>query len=285
LKNTCDPDDLRSIKPTASKSASRSSNVQFLRVLLTLARRRSTRLEPLNQRPYDTACSIRKQQALFSLAGAKAPQNGCPLERARIPRPAVQRKARYGRDFSTALVCTMTLYTRAQALAGVLAGTLVASVRPARADEPSTVPANASLGTLLRARTWINGTPTRESLRGQVVLVDVFTFDCINCKNITPNLRTLARTKRDGLTIVGIHSPETPYERDHAQVVRHLGLLGVTWPVAVDNDFALWKAYGIEYWPTQMIFDRRGKLRKVVEGDSQDVAVDAAVNALLRESA
>ena len=180
---------------------------------------------------------------------------------------------------------TMTSFTRAQALAGALAGTLAASSAAAGADEPSSVRANASLDTVLQARTWINGTPTRESLRGKVVLLDVFTFDCINCKNITPNLRTLARAKRDGLAIVGIHSPETPYERDHAHVVRHLGLLGVTWPVAIDNEFALWKAYGIEYWPTQMIFDRHGKLRKVIEGDSQDAVVDATVNALLREPA
>jgi thiol-disulfide isomerase/thioredoxin len=177
----------------------------------------------------------------------------------------------------------MKMWTRGQAVAGVVLGALAGTSAGARADEPTTVHANASLDTVLRATSWINGTPTRESLQGQVVLVDVFTFDCINCKNITPNLRTLSRTKREGLAIVGIHSPETPYERDHAQVVRHLGLLGVTWPVAIDNDFALWKAYGIEYWPTQMIFDRRGKLRKVVEGDSQDAVVDATINALLRE--
>jgi thiol-disulfide isomerase/thioredoxin len=177
----------------------------------------------------------------------------------------------------------MTSVTRAHALAGLVAATRAAPTVAAGADEPSSVPANASLDTVLLARTWINGTPTRESLRGKVVLLDVFTFDCINCKNITPNLRTLARTKGEGLAIVGIHSPETPYERDHAQVVRHLGLLGVTWPVAVDNEFALWKAYNIAYWPTQMLFDRRGKLRKVVVGDSQDGVVDAAVNALLRE--
>ncbi len=179
----------------------------------------------------------------------------------------------------------MTIITRGQALAGMVLGAFAGATVGAWADEPTTVHPNASLDTVLRAKTWINGTPTRESLRGQVVLVDVFTFDCINCKNITPNLRTLSRTKRDGLAIVGIHSPETPYERDHAEVVRHLGLLGVTWPVAIDNDFALWKAYGIEYWPTQMIFDRRGKLRKVVEGDSQDAAVDATIGALLRERA
>jgi len=177
----------------------------------------------------------------------------------------------------------MTTFTRAHALAGTLLAPLALTALPAVADEPSSIPADASLDTVLRARTWINGAPTRDALRGKVVLVDVFTFDCINCKNITPNLRTLSHTKRDGLAIVGIHSPETPYEHDHAQVVRHLELLGVTWPVAVDNDFALWKAYKVEYWPTQMLFDRHGKLRKVVVGDSQDATVNAAVDKLLRE--
>jgi thiol-disulfide isomerase/thioredoxin len=167
--------------------------------------------------------------------------------------------------------------------AGALA-LLAGAVVPASAQEP-TIPSEVSLDPLLRARTWLNGTPSREGLRGKVVLVDVFTFDCINCKNVTPNLRTLSHTKRDGLAIVGIHSPETAYERDRNEVIRHLGLLGVSWPVAIDNDFALWKTYGIEYWPTQMIFGRRGKLRKVVIGDSQDATVNAAVDALLRESA
>jgi hypothetical protein len=177
---------------------------------------------------------------------------------------------------------TSSLSRRSLLAAAALAA--AAHRAPARADG-ARVPADASLDTLFRARDWVNGTPGRDALRGKVVLVDVFTFDCINCKNITPNLRTLARTRRDGLVIVGVHSPETSYERDRAQVVRHLAQLGVTWPVAIDNDFALWKAYGIDYWPTQLLFDRRGKLRTVVEGDSQDARVDAAVDALLRERA
>jgi thiol-disulfide isomerase/thioredoxin len=174
--------------------------------------------------------------------------------------------------------------TRAS-LIGVGALALFATAfAPVHAQE-STIPKSASLDTLLSAGNWLNGTPTHDSIRGKVVLVDVFTFDCYNCKNITPNLRTLSKEKRDGLAIVGIHTPETSIERDHDQVVQHLRTLGVTWPVAVDNSYALWKAYNVEYWPTQMIFDRRGKLRKVVIGDSQDQTVNDTINALLRESA
>ena len=164
----------------------------------------------------------------------------------------------------------MLTFTRGEALIGAVAAAL---------------PREASLDTVLRAKNWLNGTPTQASLRGKVVLLDVFTFDCINCKNITPNLRALNRRQAEGLAIVGIHSPETPFERDRAEVVRHFASLGVTWPVAIDNDFALWKAYNIEYWPTQMLFDRRGKLRTTIVGDSQDAAVNAAVNRLLREQA
>jgi len=174
--------------------------------------------------------------------------------------------------------------TRGELLASA-AMTLVAAIAsPARAEE-STVPASASLDTLYTSKSWLNGKPSRSDLRGKVVLVDVFTFDCINCQNITPNLRALAAHKREDLAIIGIHTPETPIEHEHGEVVSHLATLGVTWPVTIDNEFALWNAYHIEFWPTQMLFDRRGKLRKVIIGDSQDAAVNAAVNALLRESA
>jgi thiol-disulfide isomerase/thioredoxin len=169
-------------------------------------------------------------------------------------------------------------------IAGLAFALTIGAVLPLQAQE-STVPKDASTDTVLNARTWLNGVPTRGELRGKVVLVDVFTFDCFNCKNITPNLRALSRAKHDGLAIVGIHTPETPYEHDRTQVVKHLSALGVTWPVAIDNDYALWKAYNVEYWPTQMIFDRHGKLRKVVTGDSQDATVNATIAALLREPA
>lgn len=85
------------------------------------------------------------------------------------------------------------------------------------------------------------------------MVVDVFTFDCINCKHVVPELKRLNAEHSPDLAIVGIYSPETPYERQRENVVAHLRAQGITWPVAVDNDFALWKAYGVEYWPTQLI--------------------------------
>ena len=153
----------------------------------------------------------------------------------------------------------------------------------AAAALPGTAAAQPTLAALPlhSAGAWLNGPPA--ALRGKVVVVDVFTFGCINCKNVVPNLRALQAKHAAGLAIIGIHSPETSYERDRANVVTNLRAQGITWPVAVDNDFALWRAYGVEYWPTQLVFDRKGVLRKTVIGDSQDGELDAVIETLLAE--
>jgi thiol-disulfide isomerase/thioredoxin len=144
--------------------------------------------------------------------------------------------------------------------------------------------ASMTLSTLTGAASWIGGHPSASDLRGKVVLVDVFTFDCINCKHVVPELRRLNQTiSRKDFRIVGIHAPETPYERNVRTAARNFALQGITWPVAVDNDYALWNAYGLEYWPTQLIFDRQGKLRKTVIGEGQDALVQSTVLQLIRE--
>jgi thiol-disulfide isomerase/thioredoxin len=130
---------------------------------------------------------------------------------------------------------------------------------------------------------WLNGRITPADTSGKVVIVDVFTFDCYNCKNVVPNLRALNAKKRADLVIVGVHAPETPYETDRAHVVENLRAQGITWPVAIDNAFAIWNAYGVGAWPTQLFFDRSGTLRATIVGDSQDDAVDRIVQKLLAE--
>ena len=148
---------------------------------------------------------------------------------------------------------------------------------------PATAASGRSLTPILEYTDWLGERPTAESLRDRVVLLDVFTFACWNCQNVTPNLRALHRAKSaSDLIIIGIHTPETPYERDRNNVIANLKKLGITWPVAVDNNQRLWAAYNIEYWPTQMIFDRGGRLRTTIVGDSQDAEVNAAVNSLTR---
>ncbi|HLX25815.1 MAG TPA: redoxin family protein [Candidatus Cybelea sp.] len=140
------------------------------------------------------------------------------------------------------------------------------------------------LAPVLSANDWINGRATAPNLAGKVVVVDVFTVDCYNCQNVVPTLRTLySEDRARGLAIVGIHAPETPSERDKSYVSQSLARQGIVWPVAIDNAFALWNDYGVTAWPTQLFFDRHGRLRKTIVGDSQDDDVRTIVAALLAE--
>jgi thiol-disulfide isomerase/thioredoxin len=158
----------------------------------------------------------------------------------------------------------------------LIAAPLVAGT-PARA-------AASGLAPVFGASDWINGRLNSRDVAGKVVIVDVFTFGCINCKHVLPNLQHLHATlPATDLAIIGVHAPETPEEHDRANVVRELARQGIVWPVAVDNNFAIWHALDNAYWPTQYIFDRHGALRRTVVGEGQDDVVNATVNALVTE--
>ena len=160
----------------------------------------------------------------------------------------------------------------------ILAATIVALAGAGRAQAP------AALAPVFGAtQGWLNGRLTPADTAGKVVIVDVFTFDCYNCKNVVPNLRALNAKRSNDLLIVGIHSPETPFEKNRDHVIANLRAQGITWPVAIDNSFAIWNAYGIDAWPTQLFFDRSGKLRATIVGDSQAAAVNGIVQKLLAE--
>lgn len=160
----------------------------------------------------------------------------------------------------------------ASALAAVLLGH-----GPARAED-------VTLARVLAANDWLNARPTPQLVRGKVVVLEFYTFGCYNCQNVEPNLRSLYRDKpRTDLVILSVHSPETSIERSRDNLLASLKEQGVVWPVAIDNDFAIWNAYGVTAWPTQMVFDRSGHLRKTVVGDSQDKALDVTVDELIAE--
>jgi thiol-disulfide isomerase/thioredoxin len=144
--------------------------------------------------------------------------------------------------------------------------------------------ATTSLQPVLAARDWIGAHAQAAEVAGKVVILDVFTVDCINCRNVVPTLRSLYSADHGkGLEIIGIHSPETPAEKQRDYVTENLRQQGIVWPVAIDNAFSLWNAYGVSAWPTQLFFDRHGRLRKVIVGDSQDDLVRSTTEALLEE--
>ncbi|HEU0248549.1 MAG TPA: cytochrome c biogenesis protein DipZ [Gaiellaceae bacterium] len=114
--------------------------------------------------------------------------------------------------------------------------------------------------------TWINTRDeeplTLAGLRGRVVLVDFWTYSCINCLRTLPHLKAWDEAYRDaGLTIIGVHSPEFAFERVPGNVRSAVRRLGVRYPVALDNDFATWRAYSNQYWPAKYLIDREGRVR------------------------
>jgi thiol-disulfide isomerase/thioredoxin len=146
------------------------------------------------------------------------------------------------------------------------------------------IAATPSLASALHAKDWVNGRVTAAHAAGKVVLLDFYTFACINCKHTEPNLRSLyAGTSRNDLVILSVHSPETPYEADRANFLASLAEQGIKWPVIVDNDLAVWSALGVNAWPTQMIFDRRGVLQKTIVGEGSDDELNAEIAKLIAE--
>ncbi len=143
---------------------------------------------------------------------------------------------------------------------------------------------STGLEPVLAGQTWLNGHLTRRNLRGRVVLVDVFTFECINCVRVTPNLQRLYRSYgRHDLQIVAVHTPEVPsYQRRLSYLGRQIAKASITWPIVVDNDYRIWQAYGASAWPTQLLFDRQGRLRATIVGDSQDAVLDGTIARLIR---
>lgn len=140
-----------------------------------------------------------------------------------------------------------------------------------------------TLAPVLSAMPWANasGPPPTE---GRVTIVDVFTYGCINCQHVTPELRKLrtAYTTRE-LAIVGVHAPETPDEHVHANVAQALRDQQIAWPVVYDDGFQIWNAYGVSAWPTQLVFDRRGRLRKTYVGEGYDAQLEQTVRELAAE--
>jgi len=126
---------------------------------------------------------------------------------------------------------------------------------------------------------------TLKSLRGRVVLVDFWTYSCINCLRTLPYLTAWDRRYRgDGLTIVGIHSPEFPFEKDAGNVEEAIQRNGIEYPVAQDNDLTNFTDYGTEYWPAEYFIDSRGRVRYVHFGEGEYGEKEKIIRELLAEA-
>ncbi|MCP3474947.1 thioredoxin family protein [Bradyrhizobium sp. CCGUVB1N3] len=133
---------------------------------------------------------------------------------------------------------------------------------------------------------WFNSKPlSLADLRGKVVLVDFWTYGCVNCVNTLPHVTELYAKYRDkGLVVVGVHTPEFPFERSAANVQAALKRHGITYPVAQDNDSRTWNAYRNQYWPAQYIIDQSGRIVFEHAGEGRYDEIDRTVARLLNAS-
>lgn len=137
---------------------------------------------------------------------------------------------------------------------------------------------------------WLNSAPLKlADLRGQVVFVDFWTFDCWNCYRSFPWLKDMETRFRDrGLRVIGVHSPEFEREKVTANIRAKIAEFGLTHPVMIDNDFSYWKAMANRYWPAYYIIDRQGVIRAVYAGethagDAQAREIESVLEMLLQE--
>lgn len=151
---------------------------------------------------------------------------------------------------------------------------------------PGTLPVEGNLPPLDGAVQWLNSPPLdAQALKGKVVLVDFWTYSCINCLRSLPYVKAWAEKYRDqGLVVIGVHAPEFAFERDVSNVTKAMKDLGITYPVAIDNEFKIWRAFNNEYWPAHYFADAQGRIRYHHFGEGAYAESERIIQQLLREA-
>jgi thiol-disulfide isomerase/thioredoxin len=157
-------------------------------------------------------------------------------------------------------------------------GTISATTPPA--------PAGQAAPDFVGISDWENSPPlTLSALKGKVVLIDFWTYSCINCQRTFPYLLKWYRAYKDrGLVIVGVHSPEFEFEKDVGNIRQAIRRYDVEWPVAVDSQLATWNAYGNQYWPAEYLLDQNGSVRHTHFGEGEYDQTEATIRSLLKEA-
>ncbi|MCU6218163.1 cytochrome c biogenesis protein/redoxin [Enterobacter cloacae] len=154
-------------------------------------------------------------------------------------------------------------------------------LQPVVVTEPSSQLPSLSGGT-----GWINGDPvTSDSLRGKVVLIDFWTWDCINCQHTLPHVRDWAKKyQSQGLVVIGVHTPEYPWEKPLASVQKAVTKWQLPYRVVTDNNYQIWNAFGNQYWPAHYYFDAKGQLRYTSFGEGNYDQQEKVIQQLLKEA-
>ena len=146
--------------------------------------------------------------------------------------------------------------------------------------------AKGAMPSLTGAVEWINSPAlSNESLKGKVVLVDFWTFDCINCKHTLPYVKDWAKKYgKDGLVVIGVHTPEYGFERIIDNVRDKVKEYGITYPVAIDNNYAIWRNFDNQYWPAHYLIDAKGQVRYTHFGEGSYETQEKMIQQLLEEA-
>src|SRR3984893_16990817 len=169
------------------------------------------------------------------------------------------------------------------AVAGIVVAGQSSPSSVAGSTDVSHLPVGPPPPALTDAKAWLNSTPlTAADLQGKVVVYDFWTYSCVNCVRTLPYLRSwYDRYRQDGLVVVGIHSPEFDFEKDHGNVASAVKHLNVDYPVALDDDMAIWNQFGAQYWPEKWIADRHGRLRYQDIGEGSYGTTEDVIRRLL----
>ncbi|QXI31321.1 cytochrome c biogenesis protein DipZ [Pseudomonas vanderleydeniana] len=165
------------------------------------------------------------------------------------------------------------------------AGSMMAMAAKTAATERS-LPVEGTLPDLSGAVQWLNSSPLNAAeLKGKVVLIDFWTYSCINCLRSLPYVNAWAQKYRDqGLVVIGVHAPEFAFERDIDNVRQAVAKLGIQYPVAIDNNYAIWRGFNNQYWPAHYFVDAQGRIRYHHFGEGDYAGSEQVIQQLLAEA-
>src|SRR5947209_13223806 len=148
------------------------------------------------------------------------------------------------------------------------------------------LPIEGELPSLGGATAWLNSSPlSAADLRGKVLLIDFWTYTCINWLRTLPYIRAWAeKYKEHGVVVIGVHTPEFPFEHDLENVRRAVQDMRVSYPIAIDNDYAIWDAFNNQYWPALYIVDAEGRIRSHQFGEGAYEQSEMIIQQLLAEA-
>jgi cytochrome c biogenesis protein CcdA/thiol-disulfide isomerase/thioredoxin len=157
---------------------------------------------------------------------------------------------------------------------------------PPAMEAAGDLPVEGEMPSLSGAVAWLNSPPlTAEELKGKVVLVDFWTYSCINCLRSLPYVRAWAEKYKDlGLVVIGVHTPEFAFEKNIDNVKKAIADLKISFPVAIDNDYTIWRAFKNRYWPADYFIDAQGRIRDHTFGEGDYEASEQVIQRLLAQA-